>query len=231
VLRLVGFFVLAVLLASFLGKLPVIGPLFARTGCLGIWISAMLLSWAFTRYGERAFRVRRDRGQIRQLAAVKSPRTEGKLGALYLAQGRRAKALPHLREAAAGEPEVAEWHYRLGSAELLSRNHDAAIESLQRCVELEPEYAYGAAQLRLAEACADDGRPEEALEAIAVFERNHGPSPESAFRRGLAYKALGDKDAARAAFGEVSRLASEAARYQRKSAGLWTVRARLASWL
>lgn len=228
-LRLAGFFVLAILLATLLGHLPVVGPLFARTGCIGIWISAMLLSWAFTRYGQRVYRMRKDAAEIRRLAAVASPHTEGKLGTLLLNQGRARKSLEPLARAAAGEPEVAEWHFRLGSARLWTKDMGGAVESLRTCVQIDPEHAYGEAGKRLAEALTRHGRAEEALEVLATVERNHGPSPESAYRRGVALKSLGRKTEARSAFEEVGGLASEAARYQRKSAVGWVLKARLAS--
>ena len=228
-LRLAGFFALVLGLTILLGKLPVIGPVFARTGCLGVWLTAMALSWAITKYGQRAYRMRRDHVQIRRLSAVSSPHNHGKLGALLLAQGRRRKALPHLRAAVEGEPEVAEWWYRLGCALLGAREPEEAAEAFARCVAIDEEHSYGTAQKRLAEARMALGQADEALEALATFERNHGPSPESAYRRGLALKAAGRKEMARQAFADVPKLASEAARYQRHQAGLWTLRARLAS--
>ena len=228
-LRLVGFFVLVLILTSVLGRLPFLGPLFRNTGILGILVTAMLLSWGISYYGRRAYRVRRDASRVRELSRVKSPHNAGKLGSLLLAQGRARRALPHLEAAIEGEPEVAEWHYRLGCARLEAGDAAGAVPVLQRCVQLEEEYAYGAAQLRLAEALTRSDRAEDALATLDVFERNHGPSPESAYRRGLALKRAGRRDAAREAWSEVSRLAAEAARYQRSSAGLWTVKAKLAS--
>ena len=229
-LRLVGFFVLAVLLAQFLAVLPVVGPIFQRAGCLGIWVAALLLSWAFTKIGERAVQLRRDGSEIRRLSAVDSPYNQGKLGSLYLAHGRVRRSVEPLEAAARGEPDVPEWSYRLGTALLRLRRFEEASEALRRCVALDEEYAYGAAQMRLAEALAAQGRHRDALDALAAVERNHGPSPESAFRRGAAYKALGEKDEAHAAFAEVSKLAADAARYQRKSAGLWSAKAQMAKF-
>lgn len=226
-LRFIAFMVVAVVLSRLLGWLPVVGPLFARTGFLGIWITALLLSWGFTKWGRRAVRVRRDRVNARQLQAVDSPHNHGKLGSLYLAQGRPRKALEELERAVAGEPEVAEWRYRQGSALLEVRRPEEAAEALRSAVGIDEEHAYGGAQLRLAEALAACGRHDEALEALAVFERNHGPSPESAYRRGAALSKLGRRDEARAAFDEVARLASNVVSYQRRDAELWKLRARL----
>ena len=43
-LRLVVFFVTAAALAALLGHLPLVGPLFAHTGFIGILVSAAILS-------------------------------------------------------------------------------------------------------------------------------------------------------------------------------------------
>ena len=228
-LRLIGFFVGVVILSRLLGYVPLIGPLIANTGILGILLTAMLLSAVLTHYGNRAVVVRRDRAQIRALEAVDNPYNHGKVGSIYLSQGRARLALPHLEQAAAGEPDTAEWHYRLGCARLALGDAGAAEEALGRTVELDDEYAYGAAMLRLGEAQHRAGRLEEALGTFARQERSHGPTPESAYRRGLAHKAMGDKDAARAAFREVSTLADEVAGYQKRSAASWVFRARLAA--
>jgi len=228
VLRVIGFFVLAVVVASLLGHVPVIGGLFARTGILGILLTSALLSAVLTAVGTRLVAGRKLRSEVRRLEAVGSAHNRGKIGAAYLARGRARAALPHLEEAVRGEPEVAEWQYRLGSARLAVGDLDGARAALERCLAIDEEHAYGAAQMRLAETQARAGRFEEALAALGTFERNHGPSPEAAYRRGAALRTLGRKDEARAAFREVGELARRATRYQRREAGLWSMRASLA---
>ena len=224
-LRLAGYFALAIALTWALSFVPFVGPFFAHSGIFGVLVSAFLLSAVIGRLGERAYQRARSASQVRSLAAVDSPRNHGKLGALYAAQGRTKKAVAHLRLAVCGEPESAEWCYRLGSALLAAGDPAAALAELERCVGLDEEYAYGAAQMRRAEALARLKRPRESLEVLATLEKNHGPSPESAYRRGLAYRAIGDRERARAALHEVSGLARAALRYQRRSAGWWSLRA------
>ena len=224
-LRLLGFFVVAWILSRVLAVLPLVGPFFARTGILGVWVSAILLSWALTHYGSRAYRMRRDAAELRRLTAVDSPHNLGKAGTLLLAQGRNRRAIELLRRATQGEPDSAEWHWRLGSAYANRRLWEEARESLARCVAIDEEHAYGAPQLRLAEACLADGEPDAGLEAVARFERNHGPTPESAYRRGVIQKALGRKSEAASSLGEVAELAAQAVKYQRQSANAWVARA------
>jgi len=226
----VGFFVLVCVLASVLGNLPLVGPLFRGTGLFGLLLAAALASAFLTQVGARLVAARRVRSQRAALEAVPSAHNRGKLGALLLAHGRARAALAPLEEAARGEPEVAEWHYRLGLARLATRALEPALEAFERCVALEEEHAYGAAMLRRAECLARLGRGEEALAALATFERNHGPSPESAYRRGRSLQALARKPEARAAFAEAVELARRATRYQRRAATGWALRASVARW-
>lgn len=230
-MRLVAFFVLVFLLASVLGHVPLIGPLFRGTGILGLLLAAGLLSAVVTSVGARLVAARRLRSELAALGAVDSPRNRGKMGTLYLTRGRPGAALAPLEEAARGEPEVAEWHYRLGLARLATRALEPALEAFERCVALDEEHAYGAAMLRRAECLARLGRGEDALAALATFERNHGPSPESAYRRGRTLQALARKPEARAAFAEAVELARRATRYQRRAATGWALRASVARWL
>jgi tetratricopeptide (TPR) repeat protein len=228
-LRLIGFFVLAIVLANLLGHVPVIGGLFRHTGLIGIWITAIGLSLLFSHLGARALRIGRDRAELRRLEAVDSAYNHGKIGTLYLSQGRARKALSHLEQAVEGEPDSQEWLYRLGCAHIALGRHAEAVEPLRSCLDQDEEFAYGSAMMRLAEARAGSGEHEAALAVLEVQERNHGPSPESAYRRGASLKALGRKEEARAAFGEVFALARDSVRYQRREAGTWALRARFAS--
>jgi len=224
-MRLVAFFALAYVLVHVLGAMPVVGPIFAHAGIFGIWITALGLSWVATRYGERAVRSRRDRGELRRLLTVDNAHNHGKAGAMLLARGSAARAMPHLERAAEGEPSSPEWQFRLGTALLALRRPAEARAALARCVALAPEYAYGAAQLRLAEALTASGAAAEALPVLAVAERNHGTSPELAYVRGRALKALGRRAEAKASFSEVGKLAAEVPLFQRGAARGYALRA------
>lgn len=230
-LRLVGFFALTLLLTSVLGHAPIIGPLFARTGILGILLTGLLLSAALTAFGTRLVAGRKLRSEVRVLSQVGSAYNHGKIGAAYLARGRARGALEHLERATEGEPEVAEWHYRLGLARIATGDPAGALEALDRCLAREEEHAYGQALMRKAECLLRLGQAEDSLAALALLERNHGPSPETAYRRGKALRALGRRGEARAAFGEVGDLARRATRYQRRDATLWALRAALARFV
>ncbi len=226
-LRVIGFAVLVFVVYQLLRFVPVIG----RSGFLLLWISVILVSVGVARVGSIALDARRMRGHVRALGAVDSPHNRGKLGSLLLGHGRARQALPHLEAAAQGEPDYAEWSYRHGLALLELGRTEEAIAALRRVVAQDEEYAYGAAQLRLARALRRTGAHEQALAALETFERNHGPSPESAFRRGQVLRALGRRDEARQSLARVGELASQAARYQRTEASGWALRAALLRWI
>lgn len=229
-LRLAGFFLLCILLLGILRQVPLVGEVF-RVPLVGFWLTAILLSVLFSKVAASALDRRRVKNLERRLGAVDTPHNQGKLGSLMLAQERHRRARELLERAVAGEPASIEWRYRLGCARLGMRDWAAAIESLASAARDDEEHAYGAVLLRLAEAYTRAGDARRALECLARFERNHGPSPESAFRRGLALKAAGQGSEARAAFGEVARLSEQQARYQRRSSLGWVARAFLARWV
>ena len=138
-----------------------------------------------------------------------------------LSSGRARQALPYLERAVEGEPDSAEWRYRLGCALLESARPEAAVDALRATVAMDEEYAYGAVQLRLSEAHLGLGEAEAALAALDTFDRNHGPNPESAYRRGQALRAAGRRDEARESFAAVADLASRGARFQRGQNRRW----------
>jgi tetratricopeptide (TPR) repeat protein len=231
--RLVGFFILVFVvlnvLREVLAPVPILGAVLG-VPLLGFWIVALGLSWVLSRFASNAVDRSRQRSLVRTLGAVETPHNQGKLGSLLIQQGRYKRALKPLQDAVRGEPSVAEWHYRLGQAKLKSKDLNGASQALLSALAIDEEYAYGAALMQLAEAELLAGREESSLQRLEQFERNHGPSPESAYRRGKAHRKAGRKDAAQSAFDEVAELARTQAKYQKKQGGAWVFRAQLARW-
>ena len=222
-LRLAGFFVLVWVVMSLLRGAGILGH-----GLFSFWIVAIALSLLLSHAALLLARRRRLSARLRELGNVESPHNQGKLGALLLGSGRARQAVPHLARAAAGEPEVTDWHYRLGLALLESGRASQAVPPLERAVGLDPEHAYGAAQLALSRARLASGDAAGALAAVDAFDRNHGPNPESAYRRGVAQKRLGQRAEAAASLRQVGELAARAARFQRSAHRTWVLRALLA---
>jgi tetratricopeptide (TPR) repeat protein len=74
---------------------------------------------------------------------------------------RREEAISELRAAIGLAPDVASWQFQLGAWNEEAGNRSAALPSLQRAVELDPQN--GEYQLRFARALARDGDPQNAL--------------------------------------------------------------------
>jgi hypothetical protein len=224
VLRLIGFFVLVMLVLQGLRFLPFLGPLF-RIPFFGFWIAAILCSVVLSKLASDTIDRRRLKNRERDLSAVDTPHNQGKLGLLLLTSGRPRAAVEPLRRAAAGDPQSAEWAYRLGCALLESGRPKEAVPELSRAAHADEEHAYGAVQLRLGEALQACHREGEALAALDLFQRNHGDSPESAYRRGSVLKSMGRKSEASESFARVGQLARTSASFQRNAARGWAWRA------
>jgi tetratricopeptide (TPR) repeat protein len=223
--RLVGFFLLVLVVLSLLRSVPGVGRWLG--GFWGFWLVAIGLGVGLGWLSGALTRRQRLSGELRQLGEVDSPHNRGKLGSLLLASGRAARAIPHLESAAQGEPEVAEWHYRLGAARCAVGRAGEARGALEAAARIDPEHAYGGVQLALSGARLEGGDAAGALEALDTFDRNHGASPESSYRRGLALRRLGRRDEARQCFERVGQLAGRAARFQRAQNRPWVWRALL----
>ena len=230
VLRLLGFFVGAFLLMLVLRQVPVLGRLF-QVPLIGFCGAAILLSLVLSRVATAGVDRASLRRKLADLERVDTPHNQGKLGSLLLAGGRAKAAVVPLERAVAGEPESIEWRYRLGLARLESGDAAGAAEELDWVSRRDEEYAYGAAQLAFARALERTGRRSDAYDALERFERNHGPSPESACRRGLLLKRLGRADEAKAVRANVSVLAKRAGMQQKRGATGWVWRAFLARWI
>lgn len=227
-LRLLGFFVAVFFLTGVLAQVPVVGAAF-RIPFLGFWFTAILLSAVFAKLGTDAVDARARRSLERSLGSVDTPHHKGKLGSLYLSQGRPKKAVPLFEAAAAGDPESLEWRYRLGESRLAAgEDPERVLADLDAVLEIDEEYAFGSAMLTAAEAARRAGEPEAALRRVERFERNHGPSPRSALMRGRLLKALDRRDEADQAFGEVGPLARSAPRHVASRSWTWSLRAALA---
>ncbi len=218
-LRLAGYILAVFALIWVLRLVPGLGWLFGIP-FLNFFLAALILSAVIGWWTSRAVASRRTRNLQRDFGAVDTPHNQGKLGVLLLANGRASRALPHLERAAEGEADRAEWHYRLGVARIATRDARGAVSALERSVATDPEHAFGVPHLRLAEARLAAGDAAGSLAAADEYEHGHGPTAESAFRRGLALRTLGRREESRVAFQSVSVLARAHSRGVRRE-GTW----------
>lgn len=225
-LQWIVFFVAALVFSSLMRHVPGLGWLFR--GIWGFWIAVMLLSagtaWLSAKWRDH-LRLRSARFAFSQ---VDTAHNQGKLGTLLLQTGRTRSAIQALERAVAGEPESAEWHYRLGSALRASRENQRAAAELESALRIAPAHAWGEVGIELALARRSLGDAGGALEALDAREREHGESVRSAYLRGSLLAQLGRRDQARAAFREVGELARRSPRFSRKGTLRWRVLAALA---
>jgi tetratricopeptide (TPR) repeat protein len=222
--RFLGFFLLVFALLSLLRMVPVIGGLF-QIPLLGFFLAAMIVSMVAARLGTQVVSNRKFSDEIKRLGTVDTPHTLGKLGRMLEMSGKHAKAVEPLQQAIAGEPEMVEWHYRLGCAQLGLRDFAQAIKHLEDARQLDEEHAYGGVLLALAEAQRLGGEGQAALASLERYEVLQGPTPESAFRRGQVHTKLKDSQRARAALDEVGQLAAQQPKYQRSDGRRWAAKA------
>jgi hypothetical protein len=227
--RFLGFFLAVFAALWVLRQIPGLGRLF-EVPLIGFYLAAVVVSVIIARAGSATLERRRSGAEAKRLGAVDTPHNQGKLGTLHLQAGRARKALPLLESAATGEPDEVEWQFRLGQAQLECGFPEDAVLALEKAVSIDEDHAYGGVLLTLALARKAAGDREGALETILRLERNNGPTPEGSFRKGQILKALKRRDEARAAFAEVTSLASSVPRYQRAEARQWVVRSFWAKW-
>lgn len=229
-LRLLGFFCVVFVALAVLRQLPFVGGVF-QIPFVGFYLAAIVVSLASARMGTVLMDRRRFAKSVQSLGEVDTPHNRGKLGALLVRSGKHREALPHLEAAWEAESEVAEWAYRVGRSRLKMGDAGGAAEALARAVEVDEEHGYGEALRRLAEALTRAGAADEALLRLDRHDVIYGETPESAYLRGRAQLARGDKDAAAAAFERAPRLVAGVAKYQREGARMWAWKAQWARWL
>lgn len=223
-LRLLGYFVLVLLIGALLQRLPGIGGLFR--GLFGFYLTLLLVAALGGVVAERWRRRQRLERELARLRQVDTPHNQGKLGALLLAHGRVREAVAPLEVAQAAEPERAEWSYRLAEACERLGDPQAGLRHLERVLALDPDYAYGAVSLAEARLRLALGQPEAALAALRRFELGSGPSPHSACLAARALEALGRGPEARAKIAEVPALYAALPAFRRKQERPWLWRAR-----
>ncbi|MDE0896458.1 MAG: tetratricopeptide repeat protein [Planctomycetota bacterium] len=227
-LRLIGFFVLVIFTRSVLGMIPVIREILGALGIFGFWAVAIFVGWYLNALTLKLVSKRRFDREVRDLDNVDTPRNQGKLGNLFYDAGKFRAACKHLQVAHEGQPESLEWRFGLAKALLALGENDEAAEHFQAVATVDASYGYGRVLLGLAEARQESSTSrgaDIALQALERHDTDRGATPESALLRGLVFKSIGRKDAARAAFASVGGLARNLPASRRREAFPFQVRA------
>lgn len=124
------------------------------------------------------------------------------LALLYLDLRRPGAALKVLEAAPERSEEQPELLYLRGLALHRTGKHEEALSPLVRSVELKPTHRYGLPYLAAADALADLGRNEEALDAYERYTDINSSDEEAVVRLARVHMRLGDPESARNALAE-----------------------------
>jgi tetratricopeptide (TPR) repeat protein len=114
------------------------------------------------------------------------PEANGELGAILVAQGRAAEAIPHLQSAIGGMPDLWPAYLQLGRAYAIENNYPRAEEMLKRALEHDRD---GSAHFQLGLVLRAEGKTAQAAQAFAEvkaikIEKMTAPSADDTASQG-----------------------------------------------
>ncbi len=149
------------------------------------------------------------------------------LAGLWLEKHRPGRALPLLVEALARDPDAKELLYLRGLAELQVGEHDKAVETFIALVQREPNFRYGEAYLRAADALMRLGRWDDADDALERFGRINSSNIEGRYKRARVKGACKDAAGRREAVRDLREVWRALPSFQRRHQLGWYLRALL----
>jgi tetratricopeptide (TPR) repeat protein len=149
------------------------------------------------------------------------------LAKIWLEKHRPRRALPLLEQAIARDSQSIELLYLSGVAHLLAGNHDKAVEALVAVTHREPNFQYGEAYLRAADALMALGRWDDAADALERYVKINRSSVEARYKRLRVCKARKDAAGERQAKADLRDAWRTLPGYQRRKQLGWYLR----SWL
>jgi tetratricopeptide (TPR) repeat protein len=146
------------------------------------------------------------------------------LAKIWLEKHRPRRALPLLDQAIARDPDSIELLYLSGVAHLLAGNHEKAVTALVTVVHREPNFLYGEAYLRVADALMALGRWDDADDALERQAKINSSSLEGRFKRVRVCKARSDAEGMRKAQSDLREVWRALPSYQRRKQFGWYLR-------
>jgi tetratricopeptide (TPR) repeat protein len=146
------------------------------------------------------------------------------LAKIWLEKHRPRRALPLLDQAIARDPNSVELVFLSGISHLLAGQHEQAVEALVAVTHRQPNYLYGEAYLRAADALAALGRWDDADDALERYVKFNSSSVEGRFKRARVCKARKDGDGARRALADLKDVWRSLPSYQRRKQFGWYIR-------
>lgn len=146
------------------------------------------------------------------------------LAKIWLEKHRPRRALPLLDQAIARDPDSIELLYLSGVAHLLAGNNENAVTALVTVVHREPNFLYGEAYLRAADALIALGRWDDADDALERHVKINSSSLEGRFKRVRVCKARNDAEGMRKAQSDLRDVWRALPSYQRRKQFGWYLR-------
>jgi len=146
------------------------------------------------------------------------------LAKIWLAKHRPRRALPLLDQAIARDPNSVELLFLAGISHLLAGQHEKAVEALVAVTHREPNFQYGEALLRAADALIALGRWDDADDALERYVKINSSNVEGRCKRVRVCKARKDADGARRAQEDLKDVWRSLPSYQRRRQFGWYIR-------
>jgi tetratricopeptide (TPR) repeat protein len=149
------------------------------------------------------------------------------LATIWLEKRRPQRALPFVEEALARDPESPELLFLRGLAELYLQHNERALESFLAVVHESPNFRYGEAYLRAADALVAMSRLEDAEDALQRYLKINSSSIEALLKLARVRKARNDAAGAEKARADLRDVWHLLPTFQRRLQLGWYLRARL----
>ena len=146
------------------------------------------------------------------------------LAKIWLEKHRPRRALPLLEQAIARDSRSIELLYLSGVAHLLAGNPDKAVEALVAVTHREPNFQYGEAYLRAADALMALGRWDDADDALERYVKINSSSVEARWKRLRVCKARKDAAGEQTAKADLRHVWRTLPGYQRRKQLSWYLR-------
>jgi tetratricopeptide (TPR) repeat protein len=146
------------------------------------------------------------------------------LAKIWLEKHRPKRALPLLEQASARDPSSLELLYLSGLSHLLAGDNERAVEALVAVTHRQPNFHYGDAYLRAADALIALGRWDDADDALERYARINSSNIEGRVKRMRVCKARKDTDGMRRASADLRDVWRSLPSYQRRKQFGWYVR-------
>lgn len=152
------------------------------------------------------------------------------LGTLYLRQGRLPLAHQWLQQARELEPSALDVQFKLGVCCFEEGDYACAVDLLEKVHAEKPDYDYGMAYLRLAQAHDRQDHLERAEEVYRLLLRFYPNQPEGSYCYAMLKARQGETDEARQVLREMIASMRLSPGFQRRRNRHWVLKARWWLW-